>query len=326
MLKMNTPKEIIKKLFPNLADTINLELLKKEDRKTIIKIQSLKETEYPEYLKSLYRSKTGKELNLDNPERFTEKIQWRKLYDRNPIYSELSDKYLARKWVEDKIGSDYLVPLIGAWEHFDQIDMKQMPDQFVLKTNNASHTNIIVTDKKQFMRRKWSAKRRMEYWLRTPFAFLEGLELHYQGIKPLIIAEEYLPPENGKSSLTDYKFFCFNGTPYLCQVIADRSNGETIDFYDIKWKHMEITRPPYHNAAKAAEKPEKYDMMIKLAAVLSKGFQYVRVDLYEHAGKIYFGEMTFTPASGMIKFDPDEWDYKLGALWDLNDSQTAAYQ
>ena len=323
---MKPSKETIKDLFPNLTDTINLEMQKKEDRKTIKKIQSLKEKEYPAYLKGIYQFRTGKELHLDNPRRFTEKIQWRKLYDRNPLYSELSDKYLVRKWVEEKIGSDYLVPLVGVWEHFDQIDFGQMPDQFVLKTNNASHTNIIVTDKKQFMRRKWSAKRRMEYWLRTPFAFLEGLELHYQGIKPLIIAEKYLQPENGRSSLTDYKFYCFNEAPYLCQVISDRSHGETIDFYDTKWEHMAISRPPYQNAGKAIKKPEKYDLMVKLAAELCIGFQYVRVDLYEHAGKIYFGEMTFTPASGMMRFDPDEWDYKLGALWDLPPRQTAAYQ
>lgn len=312
---MSTMKDTIKTLFPNLTDTINLELQKKEDRKTIKKIQSLKEEEYPAFLKGIYESRTGKELNLDNPERFTEKIQWRKLYDRNPLYSELSDKYLVRKWVEDKIGSGYLVPLIGVWEDFDQIDFKKMPDQFVLKTNNASHTNIIVADKEQFMRRKWSAKRRMEYWLNVPFALLEGLELHYQGIRPLIIAEKYLQPENQKSSLTDYKFHCFNGVPYLCQVIADRSNGETIDFYNNEWEHMAIIRPPYRNAEKKMEKPENHDLMIRLASELSMGFQYVRVDLYEHAGKIYFGEMTFTPASGMMKFEPDEWDYKLGALW-----------
>ncbi len=312
---MNTSKEIIKNLFANITDTVNLEIQKNENKNTIKKIQLLKETEYPIYLKELYKLRTGNELDLENPKRFTEKIQWRKLYDQNPMYSTLSDKYLVRKWVEEKIGSGYLIPLIGAWEKFDQIDFKQMPDQFVLKTNNASHTNIIVTDKKQFMRGKWSAKRRMEYWLKAPFAFLEGLELHYQKINPLIIAEEYLPTTNEKSSLTDYKFYCFNNVPYLCQVIADRSSGETIDFYDTKWNHMEICRPPYHNAEKPLEKPDKYDQMISIATELCKGFDYVRVDLYEHAGKVYFGEMTFTPASGMMKFVPDEWDYKLGRLW-----------
>ncbi|MCR5565556.1 MAG: glycosyltransferase [Clostridiales bacterium] len=312
---MKTPKDMIKGIFPNTIDIINLEIQKKKDRKSVQKIQLLKETEYPALLEKIYKQKTGNELDLKNPRRLTEKIQWRKLYEQNPLYSKLSDKYLVRKWVEDRIGADYLVPLIGAWGKFDQIDFKQMPDQFVLKTNNASHTNIIVTDKKQFMRKRWSAKRRMEYWLKAPFAFQEGLELHYQKITPMIIAEEYLPPVNGKSSLTDYKFFCFHNTPYLCQVISDRSSGETIDFFDTKWEHMAIRRPPYPNADNPIEKPEIYDQMIAIAAELCKGFEFVRVDLYEHAGKVYFGEMTFTPASGMMKFEPDDWDYKLGDLW-----------
>ena len=312
---MKTSKEIIKYLFPNATDTVNLELQKRKDQKTIRRIQIIKETEYPALLKEIYKQKTGNELDLDHPKRFTEKVQWRKLYDQNPLYSTLSDKYLVRKWVEDRIGPNYLVPLIGVWDKFDQIDFKQMPDQFVLKTNNASHTNIIVTDKKSFMRRKWSAKRRMEYWLKAPFVFLEGLEFQYQKIKPMIIAEEYLPPVSGKSSLTDYKFFCFNNLPSLCQVIADRSDEETIDFYDTKWEHMAIRRPPYHNAEKPIEKPEKYDQMLKIATELCKGFDFVRVDLYEHAGNVYFGEMTFTPASGMMKFSPDDWDFKLGSLW-----------
>lgn len=312
---MKASKDIIKRLFPNTVDTVNLEMQKNKDRKAIKKIERLKESEYPAFLKELYKTKTGNELNLDNPRRLTEKIQWRKLYDQNPLYSTLSDKYLVRKWVEDRIGPDYLVPLIGAWEKYDQIDFKHLPDQFVLKTNNASHTNIIVTDKKSFMRRKWSARRRMEYWLKAPFAFLEGLEFQYQKIKPMIIAEEYLPPVDGKSSLTDYKLFCFNGFPVLCQVIADRADEETIDFYDTKWEHMAICRPPYHNAEKLIKKPKNYEQMLKIATELCKGFDFVRVDLYEHAGNIYFGEMTFTPASGMMKFSPDDWDYKLGSLW-----------
>jgi hypothetical protein len=220
--------------------------------------------------------------------------------------------------VGEKIGSEHLIPLIGAWKKFEQIDFESMPDQFVLKTNNASHTNIIVTDKKQFMRRKWSAERRMNYWLDTPFALIEGLELHYQDISPMIIAEEYLPPKKNNNSLTDYKFFCFDSKPYLCQVIADRSEEETIDFYDTKWEHMEISRPPYHNAKRLLAKPENYAQLVGIATELCKGFDFVRVDLYEHAGKVLFGEMTFTPASGMMRFAPDEWDYKLGSLWDLH--------
>lgn len=318
---MINAKEIAKAMFPNAIDLWNLKQQKIKNLSLISNILMLNESDYPNYLCSLYKEKTGHELNLDNPQRFTEKIQWRKLFDQNPIYSTLSDKYAVRKWIEKKIGNEYLVPLIGAWEHFKDIDFREMPDQFVLKTNNASHTNIIVSEKRKFMRRKWSAGRRMEYWLNTPFAYLEGLELHYQTIKPMIIAESFLEPDDGESELTDYKFHCFDGTPVLCQIIGNRSSGETIDFYDFDWKHVLLVRPPFPNAKQKKVKPQNYGIMIGIAKELSKGFKYVRVDLYENHGKVYFGEMTFTPGSGMIRFDPDEWDYRLGNLWDIHSSQ-----
>lgn len=314
-------KRLLKKLFPNLIDTWNLETQKKKDRKKIGQILALDEKDYPDILRGLYKKKTGHELDFENPRRLTEKIQWRKLYDQSPVYSVLSDKYAVREWVGRKIGEEYLIPLIGAWEHFKDIDFKQLPEQFVLKTNNASHTNIIVTDKKDFLRKRKSIERRMEYWLQTPFSYLEGIELHYQAIKPMIIAEEFVQPEEGKRELVDYKFHCFNGKPVLCQVIGDRTESETIDFFDTEWRHVSLSRPPFPNAQKRREKPAAYDLMIELASKLSNGFSYVRVDLYEHNKKVLFGEMTFTPASGIMKFEPDEWDYKLGQLWDIHAKQ-----
>lgn len=314
-------KKSLRMLFPNITDTWSLETEKKRNRVLIHKVQMLEKKDYPELLCDLYAKKTGHELNLRDPQRLTEKIQWRKLYDQNPIYSVLSDKYAVREWVKRKIGEEYLIPLIGAWEHFNDIDFSIFPEKFVLKTNNASHTNIVVTDKMNFMRQKWSAGRRMEYWLKTPFSYIEGLELHYQAIKPMIIAEKYIQPDEGKKELVDYKFHCFNGEPFLCQVIGDRSEGETIDFFDSNWQHVSISRPPFPNAKETREKPASYDLMYKLATNLSKGFSYVRVDLYEQKEKVLFGEMTFTPASGMMKFEPDEWDYKLGELWNTHSDQ-----
>lgn len=318
---MITIKAAIKYVFPNLVDDIILEKQKRRNKNEIDKVSRLKEMDYPEFLSQLYNEKTGNTLRLDNPQRFTEKIQWRKLYDHNPIYSDLSDKYTVRTWVRTKIGEDYLVPLLGVWDHFSDIEFEKLPDQFVLKTNNASHTNVIVDNKKSFLKRKQSIGRRMEYWLEMPFAFLEGLELQYLAIKPRIIAEEYLTPEKGKKDLTDYKFFCFDGNPYFCQVIGDRSIKETIDFYNHKWEHLNLKRPPHPNAEELISKPKNYNLMIELAAELSKGFKFVRVDLYENNDKVYFGEMTFTPASGMMKFDPDDWDYRLGSLWDIHTRQ-----
>lgn len=318
---MISSKKALKKLFPNIIDTWNLEKQRETNRITIDAIKALGEENYPKMLQSLYQQKTGHELNLANPQRLTEKIQWRKLYDQNMIYSTLSDKYAVREWIKNTIGEEYLIPLIGVWEHFSDIDFNVFPEQFVLKTNNASHTNIIVTNKSDFMRQRWSAGRRMEYWLHTPFAYLEGLELHYKDIHPLIVAEQFIQPEDGKKELVDYKFHCFNGAPVLCQVIGDRTVGETIDFYDINWEHVALTRPPFPNAKTPMEKPTNYDLMLRLVKTLCNGFTYVRVDLYQNNDKIFFGEMTFTPASGMMKMDPDEWDYKLGALWDINSEQ-----
>lgn len=318
---MSSIKDIIKELFPGIVDAWYLEKRKAVDQKLLQQISKMNDNERENYLCELYKRKTGHELSLNNPERFTEKIQWRKLIDQDEIYTFLSDKYRVREWVEKKIGSEYLIPHLGCWKHFDEIDFGTLPEQFVLKTNNASHTNIIVKNKKDFLKRKWSARRCIEYWLRTPFAYLEGLELQYIGISPLIIAEQFLVPENGKDDITDYKFHCFNGLPYLCQVIGDRSIGETIDFFDMKWNHVAMKRPPFPNAEKTIDKPENLDLMIKLCTKLSDGFQYVRVDLYEHNGRVFFGEMTFTPASGMMKFDPDEWDYKLGSMWDIHNEQ-----
>lgn len=311
----------IKQCFPNVADYIYLRKVMQQNDRIINNLCSLKESEYPEFLRHEYGKKTGKRLDLQNPSRLTEKIQWRKLYDQDPLYSILSDKYSVRKWIEEKIGSEYLIPLLGVWDHFSDIDFQSLPDQFVLKTNNASHTNIIVTDKKAFMHRKWAAGKKIDYWLSMPFSYLEGLELHYREIKPKIIAELYIPPEPGKSELSDYKFHCFNGVPYLCQVISDRLARETIDFYDSNWEHVKIARIPYPNTEKPVDKPEHYDLMVLLATELSRGFKYVRVDLYNHAGKIYFGEMTFTPGSGYMVFDPDDWDYRLGELWDIHSEQ-----
>jgi hypothetical protein len=318
---MSYLEQMIKNTFPDLIDSLYLEKQKKINKQKLKAILKLDYSEYPEYLKNIYQEKTGHILNLDNPQRLTEKIQWRKLMDRDKVYACLSDKYQVREWVKKRIGNEYLIPILGKWQHFNEINFDLLPDQFVLKTNNASHTNIIVKNKKKFLRKKKSSGRTMEYWLSTPFAYLEALELHYLDIVPRIIAEKYLPPSIGHSDLTDYKFHCFNGTPYLCQVIGDRTAGETIDFYNMSWDHMPISRPPYVNSTMELIRPINYELMIQLASELSNGMQYVRVDLYEHNGNVYFGEMTFTPTSGMMRFDPDEWDYKLGAMWDINAKQ-----
>lgn len=306
-------------MFPNLVGFYKLSCQKKYVYKTTHLPMTLDESEYPSYLKDFYAVKAKHQLNLEEPKRFTEKVQWRKLYDKNEIYSLLSDKYRVREWVADKIGSEYLVPILGCWNHFSEIDFSALPDQFVLKTNNGCHSNIIVKDKKQFLRWKWVAGKTMEYWLTSPQYFY-GLELHYKKIEPLIIAEQYLNPKQEKSCLTDYKFHCFNGIPLMCEVIDDRTTNEVVDYYDMNWKHLPLSCPPFPKSSVTKPIPAHYAEMIQLAKKLSEGFRYVRVDLYD-TDKVYFGEMTFTPASGTDKFDPDEWDYHMGDLWDINGLQ-----
>ena len=312
-------KKIIKQLCPNIVGIWHLIIHRRNVNKRIKDSKRLDEIEYSAYLERFYETKTKHHLNLDNPQRYTEKLQWRKIYDRHDIYSWLSDKYRVRKWVEEKIGSEYLVPLLDHWKQFDEIDFDKLPDQFVLKTNNGCHANIIVKNKQEFMRSKWSAKKLMQYWLKSN-EYLDGLELHYANITPEIIAEKYMEPGKGEDCLTDYKFHCFCGEPFVCEVIRGRTSQETIDIYDMEWKHLPISLPPYPNTESNKECPPNYNLMIEIARKLSQGFQYVRVDLY-NTDKVYFGEMTFTPTNGVDIFVPDEWDYKLGKLWNIHTEQ-----
>ncbi len=312
-------KHKLKMAFPNLYGDLLFFQYRRKDYKNTHKLLRLNEADYSSYLNEFYERKTGYKLNLDHPERFSEKVQWRKLNDRNEIYSLLSDKYQVRQWVEKKIGSQYLIPLLGCWNSFDDIDFNTLPDQFVLKTNNYCHTNIIVKNKNTFLREKRIARKKISYWLHS-CSYYYGLELHYKNIKPLIIAEQYLHPKNADDDLADFKFHCFSGTPFMCEVINGRYSRETVDYFDINWKHLPIMNPPFPNSIYTMEKPTNYDLMVELATKLSQGFAYVRVDLYNN-GNIYFGEMTFTPANGNDKYDPDEWDYRLGALWDIHSIQ-----
>ena len=312
-------KEKIREKYPNFAEYCTLIKHKRNVYNRTHKQKKLKESEYPSYLKVFYKNITGHQLNIDEPERFTEKIQWRKLYDRDSVYTLLSDKYRVREWVKSKIGDEYLIPLLGHWNHFDEIDFSLLPDQFVLKTNNGCHENIIVKDKEKFLRKKWAARKTMEYWLTSP-TYYDGLELHYKDIPPEIIAEEYLKPGIGEDCLIDYKFHCFNGKPFVCQVIEGRTSKETLDFYDSDWNHLSIAHPAFPNTTHIKEKPLNYDLMLELASKLSRGFQYVRVDLYS-TDKVYFGEMTFTPASGTERYVPDDWDYEMGRQWDIHTEQ-----
>jgi len=272
------------------------------------------------YLKKQYYQIMGEKLNLKNPKKFTEKIQWLKLNDRNPDYHKMVDKYDVKLFVEKLIGSHCIIPTLGVWEKFDEIDFDKLPSQFVLKCTHDSASVVICKDKNTF--NFLSARKKLEAALKINYYRHENKQWAYNKIKPRIIAEKYLD-DLANSEIKDYKFYCFNGNPKYCQVIANRQTKETIDFYDEDWNHQNFIglldgKVEILFSEKGNEKPDKLDEMLRIASKLSKDIPYVRVDLYCIKDNIYFGEMTFYPAGGLGFFKPKEWDLNLGNLINLH--------
>lgn len=274
------------------------------------------------YLKLMFRCKMGYWMDFCNPKTFCEKLQWLKLYNRNPLYTTLVDKYAVKKWVADKIGEEYIIPLLGVWNNANEIDFDTLPNLFVLKTTNGGGGDVVICkDKSKFERKKNIAH--LNHSLKNRI-YNNYREWPYKNVPSRIIAEKYIDFENSSNNndstdLIDFKFFCFNGEPKFCQVIKNRNSKETIDFYDMEWMHMPFTglNPVAKNGLNPVAKPENLKMMISVCEKLSDKFPFVRVDLYNVDGKIYFGELTFYPASGYGKFEPGEWNYKLGNLLKL---------
>jgi len=250
-------------------------------------------------------------LNLEQPRTFNEKIQWLKLYGDTPLMTMLADKYRARFWVEEKIGPKYLIPLLGAWKSFDEIEFESLPEKFVLKCNHGCGWNAIIRDKDNI--NKEELKRNFDKWMKLNYAFLKGgFELQYRDISPCIIAEEYL--ENDAEELFDYKFWCFQGKVEFIMFLSERNSHLRMNNYDREWNLLPFTYN-YPNSEKQIEKPDNLDEMISLAEQLAEGFPFVRVDFYRlNNGEIKFGEMTFTPASGICGWSSEEINEKLGNL------------
>ena len=271
-----------------------------------------KDVKYKTDLQNWYRRATGQYLNLDNPRTFNEKIQWLKLYDSTPLKTRLADKYLVRDWVKEKIGEQYLIPLLGVYDKFEDIDFDKLPNQFVIKCNHGCAYNIIVKDKSKLDLAE--AKAKLDKWLHENFAFKAGYELHYRDIKPKIIIEKFIE-NKGTDDLYDYKFWCFNGKLAYIQFLSERNlSGLKMAFYDRKWnKQTFVYSHPLDK--KTIKKPDNLDEMIQLAEALSKGFPCVRVDFYRlNDGTIYFGEMTFTSASGNCKWNDEHINRALGNM------------
>lgn len=253
----------------------------------------------------------GRFVNFNNPQTYNEKLQWLKLYNRDPLYNVLVDKYRVKKYVEEKIGSQYVIPCLGVWNHFDEIDFDSLPEQFVLKTNHDCGGVVICKDKSSFDFK--AAKKKLEHHLKNNY-YWEHREWPYKDVKRVIFAEKYMVDESGYE-LKDYKWFCFDGEPRFLFIAQDRYNVEEdtkFDFYDMEFNLMPFTNG-HPNSGVKREIPIGFDKMKTLAAKLSEGMPHVRVDFYNINGKIYFGEMTFFHMSGFVKFEPEEWDYKLGS-------------
>lgn len=269
------------------------------------------------YLKVRYRLVMKKPLRLDNPQTFNEKINWLKLYNRQPFYTSLVDKSTVKDYVRSIIGDDYVIPTFGVWDHFDDIDFSILPSQFVLKsTNGGGGTGVIVCiDKSNFD--KDSAKKKLEKSMCTDFKI--SREWVYTGVKPRIIAEQLLSNKDG-SELVDYKIFCFNGEPKLLFLASDRyTKGESLkfDWYDIDLNHLPFKSKGYETTNKEFPVFPEFDQMKDVARQLSQGIPFVRVDLYLVDHKIYFGELTFFHDAGFVPLEPEEWDYKLGEMIQL---------
>ena len=266
------------------------------------------------YLKLLFRHKMGYCLNLRNPQTFSEKLQWLKLYNHNPEYTKMVDKLAVKDYVSKIIGEEYIIPTLGVWDKPEDIDYDKMPNKFVLKTTHGGGNSgvIICRDKASFNRVQAIDKLNKSL---SSDIYKIFREWPYKHVPKRIIAEKYIDPEPYSKDLLDYKFFCFNGEPKYCQVISGRGTQMCIDFFDNNWNHQPFHEPKnFLYATVELEKPENYDKMWQLASMLSKDKPFSRIDFYDVNGKIYFGEITFFPTSGMGGFNPNEWDRVFGDL------------
>lgn len=280
------------------------------------------------YLQLLYRFKMSHKLDLNHPKTFTEKIQWLKLYNRKPEYTLMVDKYAVKKYVADIIGEKYIIPTLGVWDKPEDIDWDALPNEFVLKTTHGGGSGgvVICKDKKTFDRNKAILTLRDSM---NSDIYRSLREWPYKDVKKRVLAEKYMAPKdmvnNPIYDLSDYKFFCFNGEPKYCQVIRDRHSKESIDFYDMNWRHQEfvglnpVTSSGKNlvNGVNPVPRPLLLDDMICVCHKLSKNMKFVRIDMYVIDNRIYFGEITFYPASGMGLFNPDKWNEELGNLISL---------
>ncbi len=272
-----------------------------------------------EYLKIMFKKKTGKELNLHDPKGFNEKLQWLKLYNRKPEYTIMVDKVLAKEYVSQIIGSEHIIPTLGVWSDADEIDIDNLPQQFVLKCNHNSGSGMYICTDKSKMNIK-QIRRSLNKGLKSD-SFYASREWPYKNVPRRILAEQYMVDQNSKS-LIDYKFYCFNGNPrFLYIALANYTNGkknDVLSYINLDWTPAPFFRTDHNPFPYSLNKPDKFDEMITIAAKLSEGIPFVRVDLYYINGQVYFSEYTFSPGGGFNEFKPYEWEREIGSWIDLS--------
>lgn len=267
-----------------------------------------------EYLKYKFMSMLGYPLDIEHPKTFNEKLQWLKIYEKNPEYTKMVDKYLFKEYVEEKVGKEYIIPLLGVWDTFEEIDFDELPESFVLKCTNDAGSTAIIKNKKDINKEKLNEK--FSKALKRDYSYLSR-EYPYKNVKNRIIAEKYIESEKGDEFI-DYKMMCFGGKVKLSFTCSGRNSedGLCVTFYDLNWERLPFER--HYPASKIdIPKPVHYDEMVNIAEKLADGIPFVRVDFYEIDGKVYVGEMTFFPGGGFEEFEPQEWDKKLGDFINL---------
>ncbi len=266
-----------------------------------------------EYLKHMFKATMGYELNLDNPQTFNEKLQWLKLYDRKSIYTTMVDKYEVKNYVAKIIGEEYIIPTIGIWDSFEEIDFEKLPNEFVLKSTHDSGGLVICRDKNE-MDLDHTRKKIVKSLKRNYFYY--GREWPYKHVKPRIIVEKYMEDSTDQMSkstiLKDYKVYTFNGKAKICMINQDRGIYTKADYFDRNYKWLNFTWG-YDHSSNKPPRPKNYELMFELAERLAIGTIELRVDFYEVNGILYFGELTFFDGSGFDRMEPVEWDYTLGS-------------
>ncbi len=268
-----------------------------------------------DFIKRAYYVNFGKKIDLKHPVTFNEKLQWLKLYDRRPEYTTMVDKYAVKQYVAERIGEEYIIPTLGVWDKFEDIDFDQLPNQFVLKCTHDSGGLVICRDKSKFD--IIAARKIINKYLRRDF-YSVNREWPYKNVKHRIIAEAYME-DNSSPDLTDYKFYCFNGEPrflYVSQGLSDHSTA-SISFLTLNWKFAPYERTDFKPLTELPPKPKQFEKMVEIARVLSHGIDFLRVDLYEINEKVYFSELTFSPGAGLTQFKNPEHDVEIGAMLEL---------